>query len=415
MSWLSALFLAASSSFLVDVVAQDFAPKPLEGWSVPNDPAPNFEKVNAQSASYAKKDPLETNAAPLVGANFDYFAPGEAIALIGEDWVLAGDMLPFIESQMIEIEEKAPKEMLPMLREKMTRQALVQFAQSKMLAQDFINEQVAGKPLNERADARKQMDKQITKVFYESILPNMRRSQKVETDAELDASLRKEGTSLRAQFEVFKATGFAQQAVEKHVPKKFDIELYEMRDFYEAHLDDFRRPARAKFREMVALYGKCANVEEAQQLISQMGNEVYLGGASFESVSKRLSHSVRASAGGVYDWTTQGALKSTKVDEVIFSIPLKRLSLVIEDTDGLKIVEVLERESARTIPFEEAQVEIRTRLNDEKKRKARQELLNRLKEKTDVWSKWPEDIQGAKPLSELREVDKPKELDSDGK
>jgi parvulin-like peptidyl-prolyl isomerase len=403
------------SGFLLEVAAQDFAPKPQDGWSIPNEAVPASQSVNAQSASYAKNDGTLPSPVAIGGTHYDYFAPGEAVALIGEEWVLAGDMLPFIESQMIEIEEKAPKEMLPMFREKMTRQALVQFAQSKMLAQYFINEQLVGKPLNERAEARKQMDKQITQVFYESILPNMRRSQKVDTDLELDQSLRKEGTSLRAQFEVFKATGFAQQAVEKHVPKKFDIELFEMKEYYEAHLEDFRRPARAKFRELVSQYSKCASVDEAQKLISQMGNEVYLGGASFESVSKRLSHSVRASMGGVYDWTTQGALKSTKVDEVVFSIPLKRLSLVIEDTDGFKIIEVLERESARTIPFEEAQLEIRSRLNDEKKRKAKEELLAKLKEKTNIWSKWPEDIPGAKPLSELQEADKSSSTDADGK
>ncbi len=401
--------------FFVQVGAQDFAPKPAEGWAVPPNPQFNPTGVNALSASFSKQETLPPGATVPADPKFDQFDRGELIAVVGEECILVGDIYPFIESQMKEIEEKAPKDMLPMLREKLTRQALGQFTQSKMLAQFFINEQLKAKPLNERGEARKQMEKQITKVFYETILPNMRRSQKVDTDLELDQALRKEGTSLRAQFEVFKATGFAQQAVEQHVPKKFEIELFEMKDYYETHIDDFRRPARAKFRELVASYGKCESVEKAQELISQMGNEVYLGGASFESVSKRLSHSVRAAVGGTYDWTTQGALKSKKIDEVIFSIPIKRLSLIIEDTDGFKIVEVLERESARTIPFEEAQLEIRDRLNDEKKRKAREALLERLKDGNDIWSKWPEDIPGAKPLSDLFASPAVGELAGDGK
>jgi parvulin-like peptidyl-prolyl isomerase len=412
---LIAVSIVALFGRIDQVAAQDFAPKPQEGWAALPNPQANARGMSALPASFSKQEAMALEATAPTEARFDQFDRGELIAVVGEECILVGDIYPFIESQMKEIEDKAPKDMIPMLREKLTRQALGQYTQSKLLAQDFINEQVKAKPLNERDEARKQMEKQITKVFYETILPSMRRSQKVDTDLELDQALRKEGTSLRGQFEVFKATGFAQQAVEKNVPKKFEIELFEMKDYYETHIEDFRRPARAKFRELVALFSKCDSVEKAQELISQMGNEVYLGGASFESVSKRLSHSVRAAAGGTYDWTTQGALKSKKIDEVVFSIPLKRLSLIIEDTDGFKIVEVLERESARTIPFEEAQLEIRDRLNDEKRRKARETLLERLKAENDIWSKWPEDIPGAKPLSELIASPRGAELVGDGK
>ncbi len=247
---------------------------------------------------------------------------------------MAGDLLPFIEGQLKEVEEKAPKDQFEMYREKLMRQALGSLIQSKMLAQFFMNEQLAGKPLSERAEARKQMDMKLTQAFHEDVVPHMMKQQKVDTPRELDESLRGEGTSLNGQFKVFKITAFAQEALKKHVPKKFEVYLDEMRDYYETHLDSFKRPARAKFRELVASYSKCASVAEAQQLISDMGNEVYLGGASFESVAKRMSHGPQASEGGAYDWVRQGSLKSTKVDEVVFSIPLKRLSTIIEDTTG---------------------------------------------------------------------------------
>jgi parvulin-like peptidyl-prolyl isomerase len=329
------------------------------------------------------------------------FDPGVLVAVINEEYVLAGDLLVLIEPQLREAKERAPASQLPEIRERMMRQALAQVVQSKMLAQYFINEQVAGKSLNERADAQRQMDKRITEAFYEVMVPRMMESMKVDTQLELDRLLREEGTSLDAQKRVFKDSAFAEEAKKKHVPKKFDIDVLSMRDYYDSHIDDFRRPARARFRELTALISKSGSREAADRLIRQMGDEVFLGGTPFEAVAKRLSHGTRSAEGGVFDWVTQGSLKNENVDAAIFSIPLNRLSQIIEDSDGLRIVEVLERDPARIIPFEEAQAEIREILSTQRAKQAKDTLVEKLKRHTSIWSQWPDDIPGARPLSEL--------------
>jgi hypothetical protein len=94
-------------------------------------------------------------------------------------------------------------------------------------------------------------------------------------------------------------------------------------------------------------------------------------------------------------------LRSAKVDEAVFGIPLRRLSWIIEDDEGFKIIEVMERELARVVPFEEAQVEIRKALSKQREAHAREKLMERLRQNSAVWSRWPEDIPNAKPLSEL--------------
>jgi parvulin-like peptidyl-prolyl isomerase len=387
------------------VRGQNFAPLPTQGWdesesAAEQKPVSTF-RIPAMPVSnvVASGEP----AAPDI-SDFTFFEAGELIAVIGEEMIVAGDLMPFIEGQLKEIAEQAPKDQMEMIREKLMRQVLGQLVQSKMLSQFFMNEQLKGKPLNERADAAKQMETNMTKAFHEEVVPHMMGEHKVDTALELDRILRDEGTSLSGQFRVFKITAFGQEALRKYVPKKFDIHLDEMREYYETNMDSFRRPARVKFRELVALYAKCSSVDEAHELIAKMGNEILYGGTSFEATAKKMSHGPRAADGGLYDWVTQGSLKSKKVDEVIFSIPLRRLSLIIEDTDGFKIVEVLEREVARTIPFEEAQVEITKKLTERKTRKARDELLAKLKSEISVWSKWPEDLPNARPLSELSEL-----------
>jgi len=364
-------------------------------------PQPNYT-APSDSVPHVVSLPVNAlNAAASVDPEMKQFEPGLLVAVINEEYVLAGDLLVFIEPQLKEVRARASEAQVAEIREKLMRQALTQIVQSKMLAQYFISEQVMGKPLHERAEATRQMDKRITEAFYEMVIPKMMESQKVDTQIELDRSLREEGTSLEAQKKVFKDTTFAQEAMKKHIPKKFEIDVTSMRDYYDKHVDDFRRPARARFRELTALYSKSGGREEASRLIKQMGDEVFLGGTPFEAVAKRLSQGTHADQGGVFDWITQGSLKNEKVEAAIFSIPLNRLSLIIEDTDGLRIVEVLEREPARVLPFEDAQNEIREVLVKQRGKQAKDKLVETLKLNTSIWSRWPDDIPGARPLSEL--------------
>ncbi|MDZ4853085.1 MAG: peptidylprolyl isomerase [Pirellulaceae bacterium] len=338
---------------------------------------------------------------PPISTEMKQFAPGVLVAVIGEEYVLAGDLLALIETQLQEIKDRASETQYAEIRDKMMRQALAQVVQSKMLAQYFINEQVTGKPLHERIEANRQMDKRVSEAFFEAVVPQMMKSQKVETPLELDRSLREEGTSLEAQKRVFRDSTFAQEALKKNVPKKFDIDALSMRDYYDSHLDEFRRPARARFRELAALYSQAGGVDEARRLIEQMGNEVFLGGAPFEAVAKKSSHGYKASEGGVYEWLTEGSLKNEQVDAAVFSIPVRRLSKIIEENDGLRIIEVLEREPERIVSFEEAQAEIKDILSKQRGKQAKDALVEKLKRNTSIWSLWPDDIPGARPLSDL--------------
>jgi hypothetical protein len=388
----------ANPSGVVGIPAA-FASPAADGWALPGISAasPTGWAYPAATAGETLNLPSPESAGE---PTLQRFERGDLVAVIGEEYVLAGDLLPFFDQQLHEIAQKVPEDQVEMYRERLTRQSLAQVVQSKLLAQFFIDDQVAGKPLNERDDARKQMSKRVAEAFYTEVVPGLMKKQKVDTPLELDRALRAEGTSLNAQFMVFKDTVFAQEAVKQHVPKKFDIDLISLRDYYEAHLSDFQRPARARFRELVAMYARHSSREEARLLIEQMGAEV-LGGAAFEAVSQKYSQGVRAAEGGLYDWTTQGSLRSAKVDEAVFAIPLRRLSWIIEDDEGFKIIEVMERELARVVPFEEAQLEIRKALSKQREANAREKLMERLRQNSAIWSRWPEDIPGAKPLSEL--------------
>ncbi len=375
----------------------------MEGQSQPRQQAVNRYDQLANDPNLASSN--VATGAPQVGKPVSQvskkFTPGQTVAVVGEEYVLAGDLLVFVEPQLMGAKDQLTESQIEMYREKMMRQVLIQVAQSKMLAQFFIAEQVAGKPLAERQEAHNQLNKRITEAFFETVLPSMMEQQKVDSQEALDATLRAEGSSLPAQFKVFRDTTFSQEAIKKHVPKKIEIDLLSMRDYYEEHVGDWKRPSRARFRQMTVLFNKSASREEAFQKIQEMYAEVLYGGASFEAVAKRKSEASRASDGGLYDWVTQGSLRSEQVDNVVFSIPVNKLSQIFEDSDGWHFVMVIEREAAYTIPFENAQEEVREILVADRKKKAKEQLLEKLRKETLIYTLWPEDIPNSRPLAEI--------------
>lgn len=120
-------------------------------------------------------------------------------------------------------------------------------------------------------------------------------------------------------------------------------------------------------------------------MLATMGNEV-LAGRPFAEVAKARSEGPTAAAGGACDWTGRGSLASKVLDEALFSLPEGQLSAIIEDGETLHIVRVIERREPGRTPFLEAQVGIRDALREERRKKALEEYLAKLRERTPVWT-----------------------------
>jgi len=362
----------------------------------PFGPVSNQRVLGSNLSSAEFQDPSVAASRALAA---EAFPAGELVAIVGEEPIIAADLFGMVDPMLVEAKEKLPETKYIELREKYVRQALSKLAQTKMLAQYFVGEQLTGKSLEERKAAHLQIDKRMTSAFYEMMLPRMLSQQKVDTPVELDRVLRDEGSSLAMQLDTFKDSMMAQEALKKHIPKTFEITAIEMRDRYDEKIAEWKRPAKAKFRILTVQFSKTDSRDAAWTLIVEMGNEALTGG-NFEAVARQKSHGSHAVDGGRYDWTTQGSLKSVQIDEVVFEIPLRRLSQIFEDDDGFHIVEVLDREAERTVPFEESQDDIRESLIEFRRQQSQEKLMEKLQERTAIWSKWPDDIPNAKPLKD---------------
>ncbi len=328
------------------------------------------------------------------------FQSGELVAVVGTEHILAGDMNVFVQPVIDENRDKISSEAQEaMIRAQLTRQVLAQYVEIKAMYLEFFRDMVGTGSPKELADTQKQVVTKAGKIFFEKQVPDLLKKYDAKDMQELENKLRDKSMSLRMLQSQFIEQVLSAQVEQKYVPEEFEIERDEIMEYYDRHREQWNVPARARWRQVTARFDKFATRAEAEQAILNMGNEMLLGGKSFESVAKQSSQGFNAAQGGYTDWTSQGSLKSKPIDAAIFSLEPRKLSTIIEDEIGLHIVEVLEREAAHTVDMAVSQAEIRKKLSSEKRKAAIKELRAKVMKRTPVWTRWPEDIPGSRPLS----------------
>jgi len=155
--------------------------------------------------------------------------------------------------------------------------------------------------------------------------------------------------ALREQLLLRKIVNDALESME-HVP------FQEIRDYYEAHKEAFRRPAAVRFRQIVA-----GSREEAEKALKRLK-----AGEDMGAVIEGYLQAGGKEYGGDVDWVTRGDLDES-VEKVIFSLPPEKLSAVVETPYGFHLFEVLEKRPEGVKHFAEAIAEIEAKLQQERR------------------------------------------------
>ena len=330
--------------------------------------------------------------------------PSELLAVVGDKHILVGDILPKVERQLLSMVKgdisQIPPDELKVAKTQMMRALLSRTIQLHMLGNYFLISRVGSASAEQRRDATQQMQLQATKSFYEVRVPSMMEELELDSAQAVDAKLRENGSSLEIAKEDYVNSVLGQLMLQQMVPQDPEVTLQEIRYYYDTHRDEFHQRAQSRWEQLTVLFANFSSREAAMQAISEMGREAYFGG-NVQKVAKEKSQEPLAASGGVHDWTGKGSLRSKALDEQIFSIPVNRLSQIIEDEDGYHIVRVLERKEEGYTPLSEVQDEIREKLKEEKISAAEKELMEKLRQAVPVWTRFPEDVPGSKSLEQV--------------
>lgn len=331
-------------------------------------------------------------------ADFREFDAGELVAVVGTEHVLAGDMMVFIEPILEKNRGKITPEQEKQLKAKLIRDVLAQYVEVKALYQEFFRDMVGNKAPKEVAEMKAKVTMKAAQIFHDKQIPVMLKKYKVDDLAALERKLHERSMSIATLQTQFTEQVLSSELDRKYVPEEYEFSREELLGYYKEHETQWNVTSRAKWRELCIRFNKHNRVE-AEALIKDVGNQVYLGGKPFDAVAKQQSEGFSADQGGVFDWTTQGSLKSAAIDQAVFSLPLRRLSQVIESEIGFHIIEVMEREPGYTKTFDMAQAEIRKKMSEEKRNKLRDEFHSKVMDRTSIWTLWPEDIPNSRALS----------------
>jgi PPIC-type PPIASE domain len=309
------------------------------------------------------------------------FSGAEIIAWVGPEPILASDVLPDANRTLQRIMERAPRPPTPEELENARKMYMSKFLERLIETKLVIVEGRRAIP----KEAWPKIEKQFNEQFDKEYLPKMLEAEECRSRTELDAKLRKAGSSLDGLKRQSMENSFAGHWLEEKVKDDHEITHEEMHTYYRAHLASYETPAKVRWEHLMARFDKFNSKDEAWQAIAGWGNQV-VAGTPFAEVAQAHSQDPSAVDGGVHSWTTKDSLASEVIDDAIFTLPVGQLSQIIEDSRGFHIIRILERHDLEVSPFTDKQAEIKSKIHEERTADKRQEYKAKLRKKVPVWN-----------------------------
>jgi len=281
------------------------------------------------------------------------------LAVVDKEPILQSDLMTTIAPDMNLLAKsgKSHKEMQKQF-DKLLRKALDDAINNKILLRQA---QLSGiKVTDDEIDERIQKIKKLYK-SNEAFLADLKKSG--ETMSDIRDRVRKQVMAITMAHK--KLEEFQKQVV---------VSESEVAQYYQDHIDDYKRPERVRVRQIFLEAGK-KPAERAkvrarmEQLLKQLD-----AGANFAELAAAHSEALGAKQGGVIGWTMRGDLVEP-LNKTAFSLGVGKHSGILETPNGFHILYVEAREPAGTASLDEVRTEIEPKLRQQKVQKHYQQWL----------------------------------------
>src|SRR3981081_2057786 len=151
----------------------------------------------------------------------------------------------------------------------------------------------------------KELGYTLSDTQFKSVIDNIRKENKIETDEQFQAALKSENLSMADLRRNLERSMIYQRVQQNEVLAKIGVTDEEARKYYESHLNEFTTPPTVTLREiLVAVPGdpKVMNVaadEAAKAKAEEIRRRVTTGGENFEKLAAELSDSPSKGNGGL--------------------------------------------------------------------------------------------------------------------
>lgn len=267
----------------------------------------------------------------------------------------------------------------------------IMYRQVRARLDAYVDQEIVLQALYRRIpeDRRGMIEDSLEEPFQE-VIGNIKKDNNVETDAELNKVLATQGLSVDLLRESFIRIQMVQGFLSSSVEISNNVDRIELVEYYDQHHDDFTTKDRVRAQEIVVNFAEHGGEAEAR---SRMGDAIreLQQGADFAQVAVKYSDALSAEKRGDIGWIYRGSLADKDVEQRLFELPVEGVTKVYEHDDRFEIYRVLDREDARTEPFQEVQKQIEQRILAERKEKARSKVMEDLRTTSTVVSMFDEE------------------------
>jgi peptidyl-prolyl cis-trans isomerase SurA len=230
----------------------------------------------------------------------------------------------------------------------------------------------------------KELGYKLSDEQFKSVLDNIRKENKIETEEQFQAALKSEGMTMADLRRNLERQMIMQRVQQNEVLAKIGVTDDEARKYYDAHLNEFTTPPTVTLREiLVAVPGdaKGLNVaadDAAKAKAEAIRARVTTGHESFETVAAEVSESPSKANAGLIGPLSVNDI-SPDLRKLIEGMKPGDVAELIRTPRGYQILKLETISTAQTMTLEQAREQISERVFTDKRKAEFQKYVEKLR------------------------------------
>jgi hypothetical protein len=324
----------------------------------PRDPG-EIGAARLELATYSTPDPKSATA---------FGTPGEVAARVNGTPIFVAEVLQPYAADLERFRSKVSPEEFVRMQQSLVQRDLPHYIETAALV-DVVHAQMTD-------EQKTSVNKQLDLIFDEQLAELMTKSQ-AQSIPELEAKLTAAGSCIANEMQ---CTGESLAEIRKSFGNKALSGQYlreavgaiaaptrkELLAEYEKRLKDYSQPTRVKWQQLQVSFA-VHNGEDNARLALARARQDLQAGVAFDEVVRKHGDGPLASLGGQWDWTRPDSIADVPLRDALTSLENGEVSGPIQGEKAWMVVEITDRQLARTTPFDEVQNELRTAIAKRKR------------------------------------------------
>jgi peptidyl-prolyl cis-trans isomerase SurA len=218
---------------------------------------------------------------------------------------------------------------------------------------------------------------------FKSVVDNIRKENKIETDEQFQAALKSENLSMADLRRNLERSMISQRVQQNEVMAKIGVTDEEAKKYYDSHLNEFTTPPTVTLREILVTVGgdpKVMNVaaDEAAQAKALQIRKRAIGGENFEKLASEVSDSPSKANAGLIGPLSVNDL-SPELRKMIDSMKAGDVSEPMRTARGYQLLKLEAITPTNTLPLDKAREQISERVFTDKRKAEYLKYLQKLR------------------------------------